>query len=337
MRTLGLLLALSLPLAAAAGEKKLTIQELLTSDDAVIAHIDGEPVRVGDIGFESQRIRALTRAEQEAWGALDNHVFELLAAREAAAAGLDVEAWLTREIDDKIIPVTDEEARAFFEENPPRAGSADFETMKVRVVAYLERQRMATRQDELFDQLKSRYGVEVHLEPFRVEVSADDDPVRGSSLAKVTVVMFFDFQCGFCDRARPTMDQLLEDYPDSVRVVYRDYPIEKHPRARRMAEAANCAHEQGRYFDYADALFAQMRATLDEDLIARATEIGLDVPRFQECLDSGRFAAEVEADFQDGTAAGVSGTPAFYINGRLISGAQPVEAFKDVIDDELER
>lgn len=336
MRSFVLLLALALPLTASADDK-VTVTDLLAGDDVVVAHVGGEPVRLGDIGFQATRIKALMEMERGARGYLDAHVFDLLVAREAAAAGLEVEAWLVREVDDKVTPVTEEEARAFFEENPPRGGASAFEDMKPRVISYLERERKMEREDQLFDELRVRYGVEIHLEPYRVDVSADDDPSRGIAVAPVTVVMFFDFQCGFCGRARPTMDQLLELYPNSIRIVYRDYPIPKHPRAQRMAEAANCAQEQGRYFEYADALFANMRATEDSDLLARATEVGLDFPRFQECLDSGRHAAEVEADFRDGQAVGVSGTPAFYVNGRLVSGAQPLDVFQDLIDEELGR
>ncbi len=335
MRRFLLLVALTLPFAATADEG-VTATDLVGRDDVVIALVDGEPVRLSDIGFQGQKVKILVQLEQAARLSLENHLFELLATRAAAGAGLDLEAWLRQEVDDKVAPVTELEARAFFEENPPHR-DADFEAMKPRVIAYLERMRASEREIALYDELMAGHGVEVLLEPYRVQVSADDDPARGVSVAPVTVVMFFDFQCGYCDRARPTMDELLEHYPESVRVVYRDYPLESHPAAQRMAEAANCAHEQGRYFDYADALFANMRATLDTDLVARATEIGLDVTRFEECLSSGRYTAEVEADFVDGTAAGVTGTPAFYVNGRVISGAQPIEAFRKVVDEELGR
>lgn len=341
MRTLALALALAIALAialtsAAAEDDRVSVIDLLAADDAVVAHVGGEPVRLSEIGAQSTRVKALMNMEQGVRGLLDGHVFDLLAEREAAAAGLELEAWLSREIDEKVVPVTEDEALAFFQENPPR-GDADFESMKPRVIAYLERERATERRTQLSDELRGKYEVEILLEPYRVDVSGDDDPSRGIAVAPVTVVMFFDFQCGYCDRARPTMDQLLELYPNSIRVVYRDYPIPKHPRAQRMAEAANCANEQGRYFEYADALFAQMRRTDDADLLARATEVGLDFPRFQQCLDSGRYAAEVQADFRDGQAVGVSGTPAFFVNGRLISGAQPVDVFIELIDEELGR
>ena len=306
--------------------------------DPVVARYQGKTLRLSDVDREARTsiVKAQVTIDQARHKALDSMIFDDLVGREARAAGMDSEVWLEREVDDKIAPVTDAEARAFFAENPPR-GNASFSSMKDRVVTYMERERLAERRNEVAETLEVRHGVVVTLEPLRIDVSPDDDPHKGPAEAPVTIIEFADFQCGFCARSRETTQEVLEAYPQRVRFVYRDFPIEKHPRASQMAQAANCAREQNRYWGMYDLLFDNIRDTEDSDLKGHARSLGLDMTAFETCYNSGRHAEEVAKDVADGKAAGVSGTPAFFINGRMISGAQPFEAFEAIIDDELER
>ena len=131
------------------------------------------------------------------------------------------------------------------------------------------------------------------------------------------------------------MQQVLTTYGDRVRLVYRDFPLLMHEHAHLAAQAGQCAHEQGRFWEYHDVLFANARQLRAEDLKRHAAAAGLDAARFDACLASGRFAAGVDADLASGEEHGVSGTPAFFVNGRLLSGAQPFAAFQQIIDDEL--
>ena len=315
------------------------IEGLVLEDDPVVATYDDQTIRLSELDKEAkpQIIKAMMNIDQARQGMLDKVLFDTLAEAEATAAGMEVEAWKTQEIDDKITAVTDEEARAFFEENPPRGGKGDFDKMKVRVVSHMERQRKQERYQAVMEELKTKHNVSVTLEPFRIDVDADDDPFKGPADAAVTIIEFADFQCGFCGRARPNTESVLEMYPDTVRFVFRDYPIPKHPRAARMAEGAHCAGEQDKYWEYFDRLFDNPRKTTDDDLKEHAEALGLDAEAFGTCLDENRYAAEIQKDFEDGAAAGVSGTPAFFINGRMLSGAQPAEKFAEIIDDELRR
>jgi protein-disulfide isomerase len=130
---------------------------------------------------------------------------------------------------------------------------------------------------------------------------------------------------------------VLRDYEDRVRLVVKDFPLPSHPQARTAAEAARCAAEAGRFWPYRDRLFeAQPRFDRD-DLIRYAGEVGLPIASFTRCLDSQTFAAAVEADVSQGRALGVRGTPTFFVNGQMLVGAQPVEAFRRAIDDALTR
>ena len=175
-------------------------------------------------------------------------------------------------------------------------------------------------------------------QPNKQQIDLDDDPVLGDKDAPVTIVSFEDYQCPFCKRAfDQTFPQLKSEYIDTgkVKLVYRDYPLSFHPQAQSAAEASECANDQGEFWDYHDALFNN-QATLGSDLYTKlAGDLGLDVGQFTECVDSGKFRQEVQDDFSYGSSVGVSGTPTFFINGIKLVGAQPFQAFKNIIDAEL--
>jgi len=174
----------------------------------------------------------------------------------------------------------------------------------------------------------------------RVEVSADDDPAWGPEDAPITIIEFSDFQCPFCARFRQQVyDRLKETYGDKIRFVYRDFPlVQLHPNAVPAAIAANCAAEQGKYWEYHDLLFLGGRELNRDTFVTYADELGLDVDEFSRCLDDQeRHLDEIQKDFDDGVAAGVRGTPTFFINGIPLVGAQPFENFKAIIEQELQR
>jgi protein-disulfide isomerase len=170
-----------------------------------------------------------------------------------------------------------------------------------------------------------------------VEVSVDDDPARGSKDAPITIVEFSDFQCPYCLRVEPTLKQLVDRYGDRIRWVYRDYPLNFHPFAAKAAEAASCANDQGKFWEMHERIFTNQGKLGVEDLKGYSAALGLDKAAFDQCLDSGKYTEEWKKDLADGTKYGVSGTPAFFINGRFVNGAAPVDKFTSIIDDELER
>jgi len=170
-----------------------------------------------------------------------------------------------------------------------------------------------------------------------VEVSVDDDPAQGPEDAPVTIIEFSDFQCPYCARFdAETLPQILSNYGDRVRFVYRDFPLTSlHQYALKAAEASECADDQGAYWKYHDLLFQNQSALDDASLKSYAASLGLDTAAFNECLDSDKQMSEVRKDVEDGLTAGVQGTPAFFINGVLISGAQPYSAFQAAIEAAL--
>ena len=171
-----------------------------------------------------------------------------------------------------------------------------------------------------------------------VDVSADDDAVKGAKNALVTIIEFSDYDCPFCGRHfRETLPQIIKEYVDTgkVKLVFRDFPLSFHENAQKAAEAAECAGEQEKYWEMHDKLFENQDALDVSSLKTYSQQIGLNTREFNKCLDSGEMADEIKKDISDGESAGVSGTPAFFINGRFLSGAQPFSAFKQIIDEEL--
>ena len=152
----------------------------------------------------------------------------------------------------------------------------------------------------------------------------------------MTVVKFEDFHCPFCKEAQHTLTQLLARYSDRIELVHKDFPIDElHPAARAGHVAARCANEQGKFWSYHDVLYANQPKAAPEELRNYAKAAGLDVAGFDQCLSAGRYLAAVETDINEGKQAGVAGTPAFYINGRSVAGAQPLENFVKLIEEEL--
>lgn len=170
----------------------------------------------------------------------------------------------------------------------------------------------------------------------QLAVSADDDPFLGSSDAAVTIIEFSDFQCPYCKQSVPILQELHRRYGDRLRIVYRDYPGPNHPQASLAAEAAQCAGDQGRFWDFHDALFARQSADAGWDFGAIARALNLRGDTFTSCLNSRRYREEVQKDLADAIRLGINSTPTFFINGRPLIGAHPVTDFTALIDPLLE-
>ena len=167
----------------------------------------------------------------------------------------------------------------------------------------------------------------------------DDDPVLGNKNAPLTIVEFSDFQCSFCARFRQqTFDQIKKEYVDAgkVKFVYRDFPLSSiHPMAQKAAEAAECADDQGKFWEYHDVIFEKQASLSIASLKQWASELGLDTNDFNKCLDSGKYSSEVNKDSNDAQKAGGQGTPFFIVGEVPVSGAQPFAAFQQAIESQL--
>jgi protein-disulfide isomerase len=212
--------------------------------------------------------------------------------------------------------------------------------MAPAISRYLEEQRRNEARSALVVELrKGAPALRVMIDAPRHTVSlAPTDPALGASAAPVTIVEFSDFQCPFCQRVAPTLKRVRETYGDKVRIVWKDFPLTQiHPQAFKAGEAGHCAAEQGKFWEYHDRLFANQQALQLDDLKKYAADLGLDAARFNACVDSSKYGDRVREGVSQGSRLGVNSTPTVYVNGRLLSGAQPYETFVAVIDEELSR
>jgi protein-disulfide isomerase len=299
-----------------------------------LEQVDEKALQTPASAFGSLKLaQALYEARR---AAADEIIGDLLIDREAKRRGIERAVLVAQEITSKVTIVTDADIKAWYEANPQRVRGAILDQVRDPIRSLLIDERRQRARDAFLDTLKANTTVRLMLEPPREAVKAGNSPARGPANAPVELIEFADFECPYCQAAAPTIKRILDAYGDRVRLVYRNFPLQNHPNARPAAEAAQCANEQGQFWAYHDHLFANPGKLSDADLKKTAADLGLDSPRFNKCLDEHKYAHVIDTDARDGSNAGVSGTPAFFINGRMLSGAQPYEAFKRVIDEELQ-
>jgi protein-disulfide isomerase len=309
-----------------------------------VATVNGQPITAAEVDqkigdeLDSASQEYVNKVHDMRKQTVDAMVAEKLVSLEAKSRGMDEKALLKAEVEDKVPTPTDEQLQEDYNRLvKPKYPEITFEQAKPRLAQQRQQQAAQTRFFAFIDELKAKYHATESL-PLpkvpRIDVAATG-PSRGPADAKVTIIEFSDFQCPFCSRAVDTVRQVEKTYEGKVRVVFRNFPLPFHPNAQKAAEAGACAHDQGKFWEMHDQMFAHQDKLAPEDLKATARTIGLDGDKFDKCLDSGEKKALVEKDQEAGKAAHVNGTPAFFINGRPLSGAQPFDAFKDIIDGEL--
>jgi protein-disulfide isomerase len=325
--------------APAPAQRSGTAQAAASSDE-ILATVEGEPITAGEV--RKALGQNLSKLEEQAYELKKRQVEDLIAekllAAEAARRGTTVEALVQQEVTAHVAPVTDSEIAAFVTANRSRipGDPAQF-TDKIR--NYLGAQRSASQRQTFVSTLRAKAKVEMHLAAppvFRAAVVTDGAPVRGDVKAPITIVEFSDFHCPFCRTVQPTLTQLLAKYPGQVRLVYKHLPLDSlHPQARRASEAAWCAQEQGRFWEFHDRVYAAGPDASDAALAKLATDASLDKAALNTCLASGKAAAAIQKDVDEGAGHGIDGTPGFFVNGRFLSGNQPMAAFENIIQEEL--
>ena len=311
-----------------------------------IAEIDGQPVTYGEVQGDKDTGPKLRQAEAKALtdlyetrkGLIDELLSRRLLEGEAKAKGKSLDDWFKQDFANSIPDPGEAEVKAFYEEHkaqiPPGQG---YDELKPRLTQAVKQQKLRGNMTTMLEDLKKKHKVSVALaapDLPRIEVEAKG-PARGPDAAKVTIVEFSDFQCPFCGREAPVVEKLMKEYDGKVKLVFRHFPLDFHPFAEKAAEAGACAADQGKFWPLHDKMFGNQQKLAVEDLKAYAKESGLDPAKFDKCLDSGEKKDLVAADQKAGVDAGVNGTPAFFINGIFINGAQPYEQLKDAVDREL--
>ena len=336
-------------LALAACKSGSTTQQspLSMSPGEQVAVVDGQPVTYGDVEKEQggklvqAEVKALTDLYDARRGAVDQYVTKRVLDAEAKAKGETLEQWYEKDVLGAVAAPSEDEMKKFYEQNKGQMGGQSYDQIKGRIASFLKQQKGREQLTKMIEDLKAKHGVRIDVpQPNlpRVEVAATG-PSRGPDKAPVTIVEFSDFQCPYCGREFPVVERLMKEYDGKVRLVFRHFPLDFHPYAEKAAEAGACAADQGtdKFWKLHDKMFGNQQKLAVDDLKGYAKEIGVDTARFEKCLDSGEKRAVVESDEKAGQEAGVSGTPAFFVNGIFINGAVPYEQFKETLDRELKR
>lgn len=308
---------------------------------AVLATVNGAPITEDDVrkaaGLE------IARLEEQIYELRKQQVDALIERRlleaEATRRGQAFEVFEQAEIRSKVTAVTEAEIDAFVEANRARI-RGDVTQLRPQIREFLQEQKVSTQRAAVVADLRTGAKVEVHLAPppvHRADVDVTDAPIRGTATAPVTIVEYSDFHCPFCRRVQPTLMALLDKYPGKVRLIYKHLPLDGlHPQARRVSEASWCAARQGKFWAFHDAVYADTSNDSSEAALTRfATAASLDAQAFATCLAGPDARVAVQKDIDQGEALGLNSTPGFFVNGREIRGAQPIEAFVTLIDEEL--
>lgn len=324
--------------------------------DPVLATIDGHKITESQV-LQAAIEQMLDRMKKDRIydlkkNAVNALIDEWLLERAAKNKGMTIEKFVAS-IESKATKVTESEAKAVYLLQKRRYKNKTFEDVKARLMSQLAVQKKQVALGDFLDELRKKAKISVKLKRPRFDVSVDDDPAIGKKGAPITLIEFSEFQCPFCRKARPTINKILKEYDGKVHYVFRDYPLSFHLQAKNAANAANCAHEQGKYWEFNKELWnagsvlskgsklardGDKKAgdkVMFEGMYAIGEKLELDMSKFKKCVESKKYYAEINKDQKDGNKSGVSGTPAYFINGVFISGAQPYNKFKEIIEEEL--
>ncbi len=311
------------------------------STTGALASVNGKPITNAEV--EKAIATDLAKLEAQIYelkrARVNTLIDEQLLAQEASKRGITTDALLETEVTSKQSAVSDEEVAVYYGANQAKL-QKDLNAWREQIRKFLSVQKSGERRQAFLIQLRAQNKVEVFLKSppiFRAEISTAGAYTKGPAAAPVTIVEFSDFHCPFCKRVQPTIAQVLVKYEGKIRLVYKDLPLDSlHPQARAAAEAARCAGEQGKFWEFHDKIYAGDSDATAPTMQLYAQQVGLDAAKFEACRSTRKYQSQVQADAAEGTKLGVSGTPGFFVNGRFLSGAQPLDAFSKIIDEELE-
>ncbi|MBL7714674.1 MAG: DsbA family protein [Bdellovibrionales bacterium] len=269
---------------------------------------------------------------------------EKLIGAEAKKANMSLPEYIEKKVVGGSIKVSNSEIEKFIDDRRlPRAQiDKDEETKKKvrgQISAFIENEKKQTKVANYVAKLTAGHPVEVYFTKprFQFNVDISKSPILGSKDAPVTIIEYSDFQCPYCSKAAMTVNQIKKKFGGKVKVVFKHFPLPIHREARPASEASMCVHDQNpdKFWKYHDLLFANQDKFDEASLEKFAKDAGVNVDKFKDCFKSGKFRETVQKDYMDGDKLGVKSTPTFFVNGQLVSGAQPIEVFSDVIEEEI--
>lgn len=322
----------ALPIAGAADSDAARNQ----SGDTVLVEVDGVKFTLAD--YENRRPAGLFQARNNFFEAerkaLDEFVSDYLLIREAQKQGITVPELLERNTNAGGFKAPSEETLKVYYEGVDT--TEPYEAVRDKIIEAIRTRRIAKAKSAYLQSLRERAKIEINLTPPRAPITMKDTPLRGPATAAVTIVEFADFECPYCQQIQPVVDKLLTDYKGKVAFAFKDFPLPNHTHAQKAAEGAHCALAQGKYWEFHDALFSGHEFEIPQ-MKRTARTLGMDGAAFDACLDSNSKADLVKNQFEEAQALGLPGTPAFFVNGRLINpnGTVSYSTLQGLIDEEL--
>ena len=316
--------------------QKVTDTELTQYASTRLSPIDEQLSKLS-VQYNQLLTQLKTQKQQMKEKSLDALIEQKVIEAEAKRKNLTVDKLMAVEVRSKIATPSDAAIEGYYFAQRDRLGPLTPE-LRAQLKQQIMNAKTSAAREAYVARLISSTKIVRLIEPLRVAVTADPRRIRGAADAPVTIVEFSDYQCPFCGRAEKTLQAILAKYPGKVRLSYRDYPLEDlHPDALAAAEASHCALAQGKFWEFHDLLFANQENLTRENFLKYAKQVGAKDAEFGACLDAHPYTAEINTDRAAGDAAGVSGTPGFFVNGIFMNGDQPMENFEKVIDAELAR
>ena len=308
----------------------------IPNGNLVLVEVDGVKLTLAD--FEAKRPAGLFQARNNFYEAerkaVDEFVNEYLLNREAQKEGTTAADLLERHVNGEGFKTPSEETLRVYYEGVDTTES--YEAVRDKIVEAIRTRRLAKARNAYLKKLRDQTKVSFLIAPVRAAISMKDTPLRGSPDAPVVVVEFADYECQFCQQIQPVLDKVLADYKGKVAFAFKDFPLPMHANAQKAAEAAHCAQVQGKYWEFHDLLFSTRQFEISR-LKENARGLKLNVESFDKCLDSGERADTVKKQFEESQALGLPGTPAFFVNGRLINpnGTVSYDTLRQLIEEEL--
>ncbi len=302
--------------------------------------VDGKRYTESDLK-DNEEMTARYRSVRQKYEADIAGMLEDLAIRqmldlEAKSRGKKRDEYIQSLMNDTAAPTDPEIQEMYNELKKGGQLTAPLSQERPRIASYLMRQRRQEVVGTEISRLKKKYGFTIPID--RQEVTTGDAPFRGGKNAKVTIVEFSDFECPYCKRAQDTTRQLRDKYGDKIKFVFKDFPLSFHPHSMHAHITAACVNKlkPESFWPFFDSIFASTPASLEPvKLLALAVSLGVDKKELESCQKDPAIAKKVQDNQAEGEKLGVTGTPAFFVNGRSLNGAVPLSDFEAIIRDEL--
>jgi protein-disulfide isomerase len=310
-----------------------SFSQIANQATVVIARVGGDSLTMADL--QQHEGGKLLQAQYQYYlterKALEDLIDNQLLAAEARRRNISLDQLLTTDVYKDVKDPTEDQLEVYYEGLDTQE---PYSAVREDVLNHIRELRRTKARAAFVENLRQQAHINVMLMPPSADLNLGQTYENGNPGAPVVLVEFADYECPYCQRVNPQIQQLKKEFGDKLTVAFKDFPLPMHHSAEKAAEAARCAGEQGKYWEYHDVLFYSKQLEVD-DLKEHARVLKLDGDKFDTCLDSGREAAAVQKDLDEGKQLGLTGTPSFFVNGHFFSGVVDIGTLRDMVNQQL--